>query len=181
MTNSREKRQIKNMPNGWLVFSDGAIHKPDGSVQPTWINENGYECATMLGRHVRVHRIVAEAFLDNPEHKKTVNHLNGIKTDNRVENLEWATHSENVKHAYETGLHSITEAMRENGKRTIKIAVAHHTKRACIGISPSGEKTYYKSAKEAERKTGCPRSSICMCCKGLQKTSNGYRWRYADD
>src|SRR4051794_10511209 len=52
----------------------------------------------------KIHRIVAETFLPNPLHKREVNHKNGIKADNRVENLEWATSSENKLHAYRLGL-----------------------------------------------------------------------------
>lgn len=55
-----------------------------------------------------VHRIVAETFIANPDRKREVNHINGIKIDNKVENLEWTTPSENVRHAFKVGLKSLT-------------------------------------------------------------------------
>lgn len=74
--------------------------------------DNGGYLRTMLknvnGKYdtIKVHRIIAQTFLDNPLDKETVNHKNGIKTDNRLINLEWATRSENCKHAFTSRLNS---------------------------------------------------------------------------
>lgn len=69
---------------------------------------HGYKAVTLhkngCGKMMLVHRIVAEHFIPNPENKPQVNHINGNKADNRVENLEWATAQENLTHAMRTGL-----------------------------------------------------------------------------
>ena len=69
----------------------------------------GYSAVCIHRRNKLVHRLVAKAFIDNPKNKRTVNHRNGIKSDNRVENLEWATYSENHAHAFKNGIRSISE------------------------------------------------------------------------
>lgn len=79
----------------WLVKS----HDRDGYFRVT-LTRNGRDDQVSF----RVARLVAETYLDNPENKPCVNHINGCKTDDRIENLEWVTHQENTKHAWDTGL-----------------------------------------------------------------------------
>jgi hypothetical protein len=76
------------------------------------------------GKHKQMfsHRVVAIAFISNPENKLEINHINGIKDDNRVENIEWCTRKENMQHAVRTGLHKGTSHVGEsNGKSKLSI------------------------------------------------------------
>jgi len=89
---------------------------------------NGYRHVYLsaFGKAIKffIHRLVASAFIPNPENKKTVNHINGIKHDNRVENLEWNTHSENIKHAFNTGLH-VPTPLKGDKNGMAKLSEAH--------------------------------------------------------
>lgn len=80
------------------------------------ISNKGYLTVTLssIGQSnsKHVHRLLAQAFIPNPENKATVNHLNGDKLDNRLNNLEWATYSENAIHAYRNGLYKSNERKR---------------------------------------------------------------------
>ena len=87
------------------------------------IDRDGYQVVCLKSRpdnrceYPAIHRLVALSFLENPHQKSQVNHKNGIKTDNRVENLEWVTHRENILHAFHNGLISKENVSKGQKKR----------------------------------------------------------------
>lgn len=106
----------------------------------------------------KIHRLIAMAFIPNPENKTDVNHINGIKTDNAVSNLEWNTRSENIHHAYRTGL-----------AKTMKVI--------CYDLGTERVEIF-AGMMEASRFTGVAQPNISNCCKGKLKQSGGYLWNY---
>jgi hypothetical protein len=97
---------IKNTENRYTINEIGLVYDTKLKKYITiYDNGRGYKnvdiCLNGKRQKSYIHRLVAEAFLPNPENKKTVNHINGIKSDNRLENLEWMTQSENIKHSFD--------------------------------------------------------------------------------
>lgn len=143
-------------------YQDGFRTKPERILKTNIIN-GGYAQVTLEKSGTRksllVHRLVAMAFIPNPEAFPQVNHINGNKTDNRAENLEWCTAKENM-------VHSVVNCLRSDLKPVVMLS-----KDGCIVRKFNG-------LKEAARSTGIARQNIRFCCNHERRTAGGYFWRW---
>ena len=129
-----------------------------------------------VGKAHTVHRLVASAFIPNPENKSTVNHKWGNKLDNRAIALERATSSENHLHSYrELGRKRQNYLLGRFGKD-------HHSSKLISQYGKAGKFIRsYAGAYEAARITGISRGGISMACSGINKSAGGYLWKFDND
>ena len=165
----RVKSLERKVPNQNRIYSE-RILKPE---KP----KCGYLycalCKDGFARHIRVHRLVAFAFIPNPYNKPQVNHKDGNKQNNSADNLEWCTNSENVSHSY---------GNTERGK-------ARHWKGKMSNNHPNSKKVQqhtldgvfvreWNCAKDIERELGFDCRCISACCRGKSKSSFNYKWNF---
>lgn len=172
------KKVINGFPN-YYITDAGDIYSTNylntGCVKKLIpINNKGYLKIALYNKgkykFFQIHRLVAEAFVPNPENKPQVNHKNGIKTDNRVENLEWVTCKENIIHAFRVLGKKFPPRIRSNYK--------HPRARIVLQIKEGVVIAEYFSTREAHKKTKITQSNISECCRGIRTHAGGFKWRY---
>lgn len=142
-------------------------------------NNYGYKVVGRQGKMYKVHRLVAECFIDNPDNKPTVDHINCKRSENRVENLRWASYKEqqnffdqDVKErAVKNRDYKAIAKKQTNGKRSKPV----------LQCDLDGNLVkMWPSVRECGR-NGYDQSNVSNCCLGKCKTHKGFIWRYAKE
>ena len=166
--------EISNMGNVRSLDRDvdvkGKIHNGfvkhlKGKTLPVYIDGNGYKSIALISRYkstpAQLHRLLAFAFIPNPDNKPILNHIDGNKLNNSLNNIEWCTYSENLTHAIHTGLHKCEKPINQLCPITNSIIET------------------FRSIKEAARETNIDRQNISSVCMGKRAKAGGFNWEYS--
>ena len=177
--------------HGYKIYEDGTVEsywknggntgakifeEPVRNLKPM-MNHKGYYRVELKGKGYFVHRLVAMAFIPNVDNKEQVNHIDGIKTNNSVDNLEWVTNAENHKHKCENGLNIVKRGKEHYAYGQYR--ENHHNNKRVGKYSLDNELIEeYASTKIASKDVGCHPSTITKALKKEGSTAKGFYWKY---
>ena len=165
-----EWKRYKN--SNYEVSNLGNVRNINGKIKSQQLDRYGYLVTDLYingkCKNVKVHRLVAQTFIPNPENKPTVNHKNEIKSDNRVDNLEWATIKE--QNSYGTRLQRV-------GKT--KIGNKYNSKYSVICVELNKDFYDVPNAIKWCKENNIKANASCLydCINGKRKTTGGYHWK----
>lgn len=165
-------REINAYPN-YEVSDMGRVRNvTTGHVLKPMRNHRGYDKVELKSKGQFIHRLVATAFIREPLENEQVNHKDGNKTNNCVDNLEWCLQSQNSQHSYDTGLQK-----RQFGKD-------NHYSRQVEQYTREGKFIkLWDSIADFEREAGIRvgKSHVSEVCKGRRPIAHGYSWKYPSE
>ncbi|MHB8871721.1 MAG: NUMOD4 domain-containing protein [Candidatus Doudnabacteria bacterium] len=157
-----------------LRVKGGAFRIKNEKILKPILGKRGYFVVFLWDNYVKktanIHRLLMEHFVENPENKMCINHINGIKTDNRLENLEWATHTENNRHSWANGLNR-SGNIGKTGYNSIRGIPVEQYSLDGVLIAEFG------SGLEAKRETGVADLGINLVCSGKKLSAGGFIWK----
>ena len=158
--------------NNYDITKEGIIiNKRTGKQSKGCINDKGYRMFNCKYKNKNlaccIHRLLAIKYIPNPNNYPIINHIDGNKLNNSIDNLEWCSYSHNTKEAVRLGLMDYSN----NTNVPKKVIQINKDTKEIIKI--------YNSIIEASKELKINRTGITKCCRGRLKTSGGYIWKYA--
>ena len=165
--------QIINV-QGYSISKDGLIFNcKTKKYLKGHQSKEGYVIVYMNKKAYKLHRLLAIQYILNPENKSYINHINGIKNDNRLQNLEWVTAKENTNHAWQSGLCKPINYWKG------KFGENHNTSKEILQMDLDGNLiAKHKGIRNIANKLNIKYQSIIRCAKGLRPSAYGYKWSY---
>ena len=171
-------KDVTNYEGFYQISNRGNVKNiRTGKILINQISQYGYHYISMsAGGNVKkylVHRLVAIVFIQKDEKRKIINHKNGIRTDNRPENLEWCNHSENAIHAF--------SVLGVKGSATGKIGKQNPGAIRIIQMNLMGEKIKeWDCITDVERSLNISHQNIIKVCQNKRNKTGGFKWKYAN-
>ena len=172
--------EVSNMGNvrsvDRFVNCNGGVAFKKGKILKKYLSKRGYYVVNLSIKQYKVHRLVAEAFIPNPDNKPQVDHINTDKTDNRVENLRWVTNKENMNNP-------ITQQnCSKNNYWNGKVGLKHRNSIPIYQLTKEGEIIKeWECAAAVAKELNISSIGIRRCCQGKAFTAGGYVWKNVSD